>query len=88
MSDSSIRSYALYCSMQGRYVPRDEDHVTSVPLASFEETGESDEYGGQKLVTIEDESNEARGIPPGVILTCKVCGAPLRSVEVRGGVPS
>ena len=74
----------IYCEAQGPHVAVLEiDHVSSMILNNFEETGEPDEHGGRALVTVAGGVNEALGVPPGVKLVCKICGAPLRRFEVK-----
>lgn len=87
--ERKFRIYVIYCETQGRFVAPADDHVRSPPLNNFEEAGEPDEYGGRQLMTVAGGANTALGVPPGARLVCKICGAPLRRVEVRAeGKPS
>ena len=74
----------IYCEAQGPRVPKlEDDHVTSMIVNNFEETGEPDEYGGRCLVTVPGGVNTAMRVPPGLKIVCKVCGAALRRFEVK-----
>ena len=63
----------IYCEAQGPHVAKlENDHVTSMLLTGFVESGEPDGHGGRKLVTLQ-----------GLEIVCKICGAPLRRFEVK-----
>jgi len=78
--EQKFRIYAIYCEAQGRFVAPVDDHVKSPPLVDFEEIGEPDAYGGRLL---------RAKVAPFAFLACRICGAPLRRVELRReGKPS
>ena len=55
----------IYCSAQGPRVAKlEDDHVSSMILNNFEETGEPDEHGGRALVTVPGGANTALGVQP------------------------